>query len=64
MCLGRWEWGARQENGLQAKEFKLYFEGKIKERSFLSGKINLDSLGKVENETGLPRVSKRVEAFS
>lgn len=31
---------------------------------YLSGKINLDSLWKVENEASLPRVSVLVEGFS
>ena len=31
---------------------------------YLSGKINLDSLWKVEDEASLARVSKRVEGFS
>jgi len=59
---------------LQAKEFELYFEGiweRLKgfqevnsDQLYLSGKINLDSLWKVEDEASLARVSKRVEGFS
>jgi len=59
---------------LQAKEFELYFEGiweRLKgfqevnsDQLYLSGKINLDSLWKVEDEASLSRVSKRVEGFS
>ena len=56
------------------KEFELYFEGiweRLKgfqevnsDQLYLSGKINLDSLWKVEDEASLSRVSKRVEGFS
>lgn len=66
--------GSQTRNGLQAKEFELYFEGiweRLKgfqevdsDQLYLQERSILTVYGKVENEASLPRVSKRVEGFS